>query len=135
MKKVLNYIIVLGLATLAFSCTDPEEFTAAQNKPYGDWYVQDYYVNGQTQGSYVFARFTLERDGSFLLEDQNGILFYGMWTSTETSLTLTESGDTGEVFEFEIVFLGPEKMQLLQTIDGLGLEIRYLLNWDDADQY
>ncbi|RJE74776.1 MULTISPECIES: hypothetical protein [Reichenbachiella] len=135
MKKAINYIIVLGMAALAFSCTDPEEFTAAKNKPYGDWEVQQYYVDGQNNGNSILERFTLERDGSFLLEDENGVLFYGTWESTDTSLTLTEAGESTQIFQFEIVFLGPEKMQLLQSIEGLDLEIRYLMNWQNADEY
>ncbi|MCV9386057.1 hypothetical protein [Reichenbachiella ulvae] len=135
MNKLFKHIIVLGLVLSAFSCTDPEEFTAAKNMPYGDWEVAEYFVNGQTQGSYILERFTLERDGTFILVDSNDVLFHGTWTSTETSLTLTEVGGSSQVFDFEIVFLGPEKMHLRQVISGLDLEIRYLMNWSNADNY
>lgn len=130
--KALNYIILSGIVLLAFACAEPEEPTAT-NMAIGDWEVSEYYVNGQADGSSVINRFTLERDGSFILEDNNGILFAGTWVATDTSLTLTDTSGDGQVFTFTIVFQSYTKMQLLQVISSPSagdIEIRYLMDLD-----
>ena len=81
-------------------------------------------------------RFTLERDGSFVLEDDNNLIFVGTWTSTDTSLTLT--AEDGTVFNFTIVFLSYTKMQIVQSITNPSIgtiTIRYLMNNSAATFY
>ncbi len=135
--RIFNYIIVASMAIMALACAEPEQPTATQ-MAIGNWEVAEYYVNGQTDGSSVINRFTLERDGSFILEDNNGILFAGTWTATDTQLTLTQTGDGGQVFDFTIVFQSYTKMQLLQVISSPSagdIEIRYLMDLDDTGRY
>lgn len=122
----------------AISCASPEDPTPT-TMAYGSWYVDEYYVNGQEEGtSAIMERFYLERDGSFLLEDQNGFLTVGTWAATETSLTLTGEGDSG-VYEFGIVYQSRTKMQLIQSIASPTagtIEIRYLMNYsNDGSNY
>lgn len=121
---------------LSYSCAETSAPTSTQMAP-GEWDVAEVFVNGQTQGGVnLFERFILERDGSFVLEDENGIFFAGTWTATESRLTLSASD--GTVFDFAIIFMSYSKMQLVQTIAGSAagdLEIRYLLNnrFDNED--
>lgn len=134
MKRIYNYILIAVMAVYGFSCVSPEDPTPT-NMSYGDWYVQEYYVDGQLQStsSGVIQRFTLERDGTFLLTDQNDFLTVGNWTSTSSTLTLTESSEGGTVFEFAIAFQSYQKMHLVQTITSPtagAIEIRYLMNKD-----
>lgn len=122
---------------MTISCATPE-LPSPTTMAYGNWTVDEFYVDGQSDGSGIISRFTLERDDSFVLEDNNSILFVGTWTATEDRLTLTESGDGGTVFDFEIVYQSFSKMQLLQTISSptVGdIEIRYLMNWQNANTY
>lgn len=136
MKKLFNYIIIAGLAISAFACADPKELTAVKSMPYGDWNVVEYYVNDQSQGSYIVSRFILERDNSFLLEDLNGVLYVGTWSVSDDILTLVEDGEDAVARTYQIIFLSSTKMQLLQeeTI-AEGVEVRYLLNHSDTDYY
>ena len=123
-------------AMIAVSCAEPEDFTAGNNKPYGSWAVAEFYVNGQTDGSGLLSRFVLERDGNFILEDNNGVVFVGNWESTDTSLTLTESGDsTSQVFSYDIITATSNKMHLVQSIESLDLEVRYLMNNGNLNTY
>ncbi|WP_425390845.1 hypothetical protein [Ekhidna sp.] len=137
MKRLYNILMLAGVVLLSYSCAETSAPTPTQMVP-GDWEVAEVYVNGQTQGSVdLFDRFILERDGSFVLEDINGIFFAGTWTASDTQLTLNASD--GTVFSFAIVFQSYSKMQLVQTISGGNagdLEIRYLLNRDsDNSEY
>lgn len=128
-------MILAGMAIMAISCAEPADPTPTQ-MAFGNWTVDEYYVNGQEDGSGILERFTLERDDSFLMEDNNGILFVGTWTATDTSLTLTD--ESGEVFEFTIVYQSYTKMQLLQEITSPSagtIQIRYLMNWQSANTY
>lgn len=137
MNRLFNYILLAGFAVLAISCATPEN-PSPTTMSYGNWTVDEFYVDGQSDGSGIISRFTLERDGSFVLEDNNSILFVGTWVATDSRLTLTESGDGGTVFDFEIVYQSFSKMQLLQTISSptIGdIEIRYLMNWQSANTY
>ena len=128
--------MLAGVVLLSYSCSETTEPTPTQMAP-GEWDVAEVFVNGQTQaGLNIFNRFILERDGSFVLEDENGIFFAGTWTATSSQLILTASD--GTVFDFTIVFMSYSKMQLLQTISNSAtgdLEIRYLLNnrFDNED--
>ena len=130
MNKILSYIFLAGMAIFAISCAEPADPTPT-NMSYGDWRVDEYYVNNQSAGDYTYAAFTrfkLERDKSFVLEDENGFVYVGTWTAGD-NLTLT--ADDGTVFDFEIVFQNFNRMQLLQTIENPSagsLSIRYLLN-------
>ncbi len=142
MRKILSYIMITGMALYAISCAEPVEPTST-NMSYGDWVVTEYYVNGQAAGSggstsstLVFDRFTLERDDSFVLTDDNGFVYVGNWVATDTNLTLTAEDST--VFDFAIVFQSYEKLHLLQTISNPtagDIQIRYLMNQNDADEY
>ncbi|MEP0986944.1 hypothetical protein [Ekhidna sp.] len=136
MKRLFNILMLAGVVMLTYSCSETSAPTATQMLP-GEWDVAETYVNGQTQGTVdLFTRFILERDGSFVLEDINGIFFAGNWTATNDQLTLNAAD--GTVFNFTIIFQSYTKMQLLQTISGSNtgdLEIRYLLNnrFDNED--
>ncbi|MFY0600665.1 MAG: hypothetical protein JXR03_13415 [Cyclobacteriaceae bacterium] len=137
MNKLFNYIALTGMVIAFISCAEPETPTAT-SMSYGDWSVDEFYVDGQSDGSGVISRFTLERDGSFVLEDNNNILFTGTWVATDNSLTLTESVEGGTVFSFEIIYQSFTKMQLVQTITSptIGnIRITYLMNWNSATTY
>lgn len=127
--------MLAGVVFLSYSCSETSAPTPTQMAP-GEWEVAEVFVNGQTQGSTdLFTRFILERDGSFVLEDENGIFFAGTWTASTSQLTL--SAADGTVFDFTIIYQSYTKMQLLQAISNAGatLEIRYLLNnrFDNED--
>ncbi|REE01214.1 hypothetical protein [Marinoscillum furvescens] len=134
MKSILNYLIIAGMAVFAISCAEVAD-PSPTNMSYGDWEVEEVYVNGQADpngysGS-TFERLTLERDGSFILVDNNELIFVGNWVATETSLTLTS--DDGSVFDYQIVYQTYEKLHLLQTISSPTageITIRYLMNKD-----
>ncbi|WP_258101442.1 hypothetical protein [Marinoscillum pacificum] len=138
MNKVLSYIFLAGMALFAISCAEPVAPNAGGVRA-GDWIVQEYYVDGQLAaggGNDIIYRLTLELDDSFLLTDQNGVLTIGTWDATETTLTLT--GEDGTVLDFAIVYNGYSKMHLLQTISGSTtgtIEIRYLMDWNNANDY
>jgi hypothetical protein len=127
--KYLNKIILAGMmALLAVSCTEPELATPS-TLSYGDWDVVEFYVDGQSNGASVIERFTLDRNDTFVLEDQNGILTSGTWTVSETALTLT--GSNGSTFAFTIIFQSRDKMHLTQTISNPTVGsfiITYLVN-------
>lgn len=129
-------MILAGVILLTYSCASPSDPTATEMAP-GEWEVVEYYVNGQSDGSYsIWDRFILERDGTFVLEDQNELFFGGTWTITDTTLTLT--ADDGTTFTFAIVFMSYTKMQLVQTITNPNagdIEIRYLMNRDGNSDY
>ena len=135
MNRLLNYIIIAGMAILAISCADPEDPTPTQMS-YGTWTVSEVYVNDQTNPSNIISRFTLERDGSYVLEDNNGFASVGTLVATDVALTLT--GSDGTVTDFAIVFQNYVKMQLLQTIESPSagtIEIRYLMNKSSSTIY
>lgn len=137
MNKLIIKHFWLFIILLAVACADPEQPTLSQ-QVIGEWVVDEYYVDGQSNGTGIIERFFLERDGSFLLEDDNNIVIVGDWTSTDDSITLTGTDAATTTYEFSVVFIGPEKMQLLQTITNstIGtIEIRYLLNRTDDSQY
>lgn len=138
MKKVLNYIWIMGIAVIAISCAEPEQPTAG-NQVIGSWTVDQFFVDSESGGSSVtiLERFVLERDGSFLLVDGNGIAIVGTWEATETTLTLTDE-DGNVAYLFDIVFQSFQKMQLLQTIESPtagSFSIRYLMNNGSLNQY
>ncbi|MGB3467419.1 MAG: hypothetical protein WBA74_19195 [Cyclobacteriaceae bacterium] len=135
MKRLVNYLLLTVLVFGAASCVNPEDPTPA-NQLIGSWNVAEYYVDGQADQDTIIRRFILERDGSFLLEDNNEFVFVGDWTSTDTALTLTS--EDGTVFTFDIVFLSYQKMQILQTISNptIGdITIRYLMNHTNTNTY
>lgn len=122
---------------MAISCAEPADPTPTK-MAYGEWYVAEYFVDGQTEGSSsLIGRFTLERDGTFILVDNNDFVTVGTWVATDTALTLT--GADGSVIEFAIVFQSYSKMHLVQTITSPtagSIEIRYLMNRaNDGDEY
>ena len=141
MKSILNYIMITGMTILVISCATPEDPTPTK-MAYGDWEVNETFVNGQANPGTIFKRFTLERDQSYVLVDDNDFISVGEWIATETNLTLTEAGAgsdstaaDGAVYDFSIVFQSYEKMQLLQTIASPSagdIEIRYFMNRDGS---
>ncbi len=146
MNRVLKNIFVTGVVALfAYSCVSPEAPTAT-NQLYGDWEVDEFYINGQGDNNDIIERLTFERDDTFLLEDLNGFLTVGTFSSDGENLTLTattaidSSGNpTTEDRVFNIVFQTSTKMHLLEDLSSgtVGdLEIRYLMNKDgDATYY
>lgn len=135
--KYLNKIILAGMvALMAASCAEPEMATPS-TLSYGDWDVVEFYVDGQSNGESVIERFTLDRNDTFVLEDQNGILTSGTWTASETSLTLT--GSNGTTFAFTVIYQSSQKMHLTQTISNPtvgSFTITYLVNKDnDGSKY
>ena len=132
---ILIYTMIIGMAVFAVSCAEPEDPTPA-NQLIGRWEVEEFFVNGQTNGGGVLERFFIERDNSFLLEDDNGLVFVGDWVATDDALTLT--AEDGTVFSYEIVFISFTRLQLLQTISNptIGnLSIRYLMNKNTRDEF
>lgn len=132
MNKVLNYMIIAGIAILAISCAEPTDPTPTQ-MAYGEWVVKEYFVDGQESSGAAISRLNLERDASYVLVDNNGFISVGNWTATETKLTLSEADSTagGTVYDFGIVYQTFDKMQLLQTISNPtagDIQIRYLMN-------
>ncbi len=136
MKRAFNYImIIVGVAFLATSCVSPDDPTPTMMAP-GEWEVDEFYVNGETQtSSDEIDRFTLERNGTFILEDANGLLFSGSWNASSSTLTLTAAD--GTVWSFQIIFMTYNKMQIVQTVTtGAGdITITYLMNRNNADTY
>lgn len=130
--------MLAGVVILSYSCATTTAPTNSEMAA-GNWEVVEFYVNGQTNGSNIFTRFILERDGSFVLEDQNGLVFVGSagsWAATGTNLTLNASD--GTVFDFVIAYISYNKMQVVQTIAGSNsgdLEIRYLLDRNGSNTY
>jgi|21_taG_2_1085346.scaffolds.fasta_scaffold06349_2 hypothetical protein len=124
------------MALVAVACADPED-PSPTKMAYGDWYVLEVYVNDQVNPSDVIQRFTLERDGSYILVDENEFATVGTWVATDAALTL--SGADGSVMDFTIEFQSYQKMRLLQTIESPSagtIEIRYLMNKDsDGSTY
>ena len=116
------------MALMAVSCAEPEPATPS-SLAYGNWEVAEFYIDGQSNGSIVIDRFTLDKNDTFVLEDSNGILTAGSWTITETALTLT--GSNGTTFAFTIAFQLIDKMNLTQTITNPtvgSFTITYLVN-------
>jgi hypothetical protein len=135
MKRLLNYIMFIGIATLAISCAEPEEPTSSQ-RIVGTWDVSEYYVSGQSGGANIIDRLIIERDGNFILEDDNGVLTVGTWSSTDTALTLTPT--EGEAITLTIVTLTYRKGHFIQNLSSptIGdIEIRYLMDNEGETDY
>jgi hypothetical protein len=135
MKRLLNYMMFIGIATLAISCAEPEEPTSSQ-RIVGTWDVSEYYVSGQSGGANIIDRLIIERDGNFILEDDNGVLTVGTWSSTDTALTLTPT--EGEAITLTIVTLTYRKGHFIQNLSSptIGdIEIRYLMDNEGETDY
>ncbi len=134
-KLIFIYTMIFGMAAFAISCAEPEEPTPA-NQLFGSWTVVDLFVNGQQNDGGTLDRFFLERDNTFLLEDDNDVLFVGTWTATADRLTLT--AEDGTVFDFEIELLSFTRLQVEQTVNNPttgNLSIRYLMNKDSRSTF
>jgi hypothetical protein len=128
MKRLLNYMMFIGIATLAISCAEPVEPSSSQ-RVIGTWEVAEYYVQGQVDNGDLIERLVIERDGNFILEDGNGVLTVGTWSSDASSLTLTPT--EGEAIVLTIVTLTYDKGHFIQNLSSpiLGdVEIRYLMD-------
>jgi hypothetical protein len=138
MKRIINNLALSLVVLIAFSCSEATELSPADTVV-GNWEVVEYYVNGQSQGEFnqIFDRFTLEKDGSFILEDQNGIVYAGTWTlGGAEGKTLELAGDDGSTFQFETIFMSYTKMQVVQDVVSVEpLQIRYLLDRRDDTFY
>ncbi|MFQ3213218.1 MAG: hypothetical protein ACJAT1_000473 [Marivirga sp.] len=133
MRKFINYIFVLGIALAAISCAEPEAPTAAQMAE-GEWFVSENYVSGQTNSALI-SRFILERDGNFVLEDVNSVLTTGTWTATDNSISLITADGT---IDFTIITMTYTKAHLIQSLSSplIGdVEITYLMNKGNANDY
>lgn len=121
-------MMFIGIATLAISCAEPVEPSSSQ-RVVGTWQVEEYYVQGQMDDGDLINKLIIERDGNFILEDGNGVLTVGTWSSDATSLTLNPT--EGEAIVLTIVTLTYDKGHFVQNLSSpiLGdVEIRYLLN-------
>jgi len=128
MKRLLNYMMFIGIATLAISCAEPEEPTSSQ-QIIGTWVVAEIYVQGQVEDGNLINRLIIERDGNFILEDGNEVLTVGTWSSDDSALTLTPA--EGEAISLNIVTLTYSKGHFIQNLSSpiLGdVEIRYLMD-------
>jgi hypothetical protein len=128
MKRLLNYIMFIGIATLAISCAEPEE-PSVGNRVIGTWDVSEYFVSNQSGGSNIIDRLIIERDGNFILEDDNGVLTVGTWSASDAALTLNPT--EGEAITLEIVSLTFAKAHFIQNLSSpvIGdVQIRYLMN-------
>lgn len=135
MNKLFNYILLAGMAIVAISCADPENPTPTQMS-YGSWDVKQVFVNDQVNPSDVLDRFTLEKDGNFVLVDVNEFVTVGTWAATDAALTLTASDAT--VTDFAIISQSFSSMHLVQTIPTANagtIEIRYLMNKSTSPTY
>lgn len=138
MRKLINYIFVLGIAAIAISCAEPEDPTAARMAE-GEWFAVETYVSGQVENSDLIERFILERDGNFVLQDGNGVLTTGTWSATNDILSLAtaDTTSTGSI-DLEIVTMTYRKAHLVQNLSSplIGdVEIRYLMNRDTDETY
>ena len=128
MKRLLNYIMFIGIATLAISCAEPEE-PSVGNRIIGTWDVSEYFVSNQAGQNTIINRLIIERDGNFILEDANGVLTVGTWSADDAALTLTPN--EGEAIVLNIVTLTYSKGHFIQNLSSpvIGdVEIRYLMN-------
>lgn len=135
MKRLLNYIMFIGIATLAISCAEPQEPSSSQ-RVVGTWEVAEYYVQGQVDDSDLIDKLIIERDGNFILEDGNGVLTVGTWTSDADALTLTPT--EGAAVVLNIVTLTYTKGHFVQSLTSpiLGaVEIRYLMDNQGETDY
>ena len=119
MKKLINIILVVFVATAIFSgCnepTDPDMNVMAS----GSWELVDLMIDDQVIANYS-EEFTLSLhdDQSCVFIDHDGIGFAGTWSmdAEGTSLQLTPSGEEAEPVSFNVVYLQPRKMSLKKTI-------------------
>jgi len=121
-------MMFIGIATLAISCAEPVEPSSSQ-RIIGSWEVEEVYVQGQVEEGDLINKLVIERDGNFILEDGNGVLSVGTWSSDDTALTLTPTEGTAVVLN--IVTLTYTKGHFVQSLSSpiLGdVEIRYLMN-------
>ncbi|WMN12587.1 hypothetical protein QYS49_34000 [Marivirga salinae] len=128
MKRLLNYMMFIGIATLAISCAEPVEPSSSQ-RVIGTWSVEEVYVQGQVENGDLIERLVIERDGNFILQDGNGVLTVGSWSSDDAALTLTPV--EGEAVVLNIVTLTYDKGHFTQNLSSpiLGdVEIRYLMD-------
>ena len=139
MKRLLNYMMFIGIATLAISCAEPEAVTPNSSKVVGEWDVEDAYVSGQADSPDLITKLVIERDGSFVYEDNNGVLTVGTWSTSETALTLTGEGEGAQTIELQIELLTYTKGHFVHNLSSplIGeVEIRYLMNKiNDGSQY
>ncbi|HET8858940.1 lipocalin family protein [Marivirga sp.] len=128
MKRLLNYMMFIGIAIAAISCAEPEEPTASQ-QIVGTWVVSEYYVSGQSGGTNIIEKLVIERDENFIMEDDNGVLTVGQWSADDAALTLTPT--EGSAITLSIVTLTRDKGHFIQNLSSpvIGdVEIRYLMN-------
>ncbi|WP_296620791.1 lipocalin family protein [Marivirga sp.] len=120
-------MMFIGIATLAISCAEPVEPSSSQ-RVIGTWQVEEVYVQGQVENGDLIERLVIERDGNFILEDGNGVLTVGTWSSDDSSLTLSPA--EGEATVLNIVTLTYTKGHFVHNLSSpiLGdVEIRYLM--------
>ena len=135
MKRLLNYMMFIGIASLAISCAEPQEPSAGE-RVIGNWSVVEYYVQGQVDDGDLIDRLIIERDGNFILEDGNGVLTVVTWSADDTALTLSPA--EGEAIVLNIVTLTYSKGHFIQNLSSpiLGdVEIRYLLDNEGEGDY
>ena len=132
MKRIINNVLLFGMALFAFSCVEPESPTAT-DMSYGKWTVERQYINDQAVSAFNFDLFLLNRDGSFSLEDANGFLTSGSWVATDTQLTLT--GNSGDVLQFSIEYQSYTRLELVQDLSNTIGVFRFFMEKDDSDDY
>ncbi len=121
MKKLINIILVVFVATAIFSgCNEPSD-PDMNVMATGSWELVDLMIDDQVIANFS-SEFTLNLhdDESCVFIDHDGIGFAGTWSmdAEGTSLQLTPSGEQGTAVNFTVVYLKPDKMGLKKTVDS-----------------
>jgi len=131
MTKLINLIVIVGLAALISSCVKPQDPTEVQILT-GEWMVKNVIANGQVNfPDDVFLENSvlhLDRNETFLFINVDGRANSGTWTATDKEVKLTLDGNAGELV-FNIVYLNYEKLHVYYSFTNQitgTIELRYL---------
>ncbi|MDN4164170.1 hypothetical protein QWY31_01590 [Cytophagales bacterium LB-30] len=132
MKKLFNYIMVIGAVLYISACAKPEEPTMSQMAP-GEWDIEEVYVNGEIDNSsgYSAVSLFLERNDTFLFVERSGRSFAGTWAIDDAGSTLTLTATTGEVLTFNIIAMRFDHIHMVRTVTSPlagDIELRYVLS-------
>ena len=132
MKKLFNYIMVIGAVLYISACAKPEEPTMSQMAP-GEWSIEEVYVNGEidNNGNYAAVSLFLERNETFLFVEKNGRSFAGTWTLDDAGSILTLTATSGEILAFNVIAMRFDHIHMVRTVSSTiagDIELRYVLN-------